>query len=54
MLFSANPEVLIIDENLAEGDSLNLIGELKIKYPHAQVILLVEQEELMLLKGLCS
>jgi pilus assembly protein CpaE len=50
MLFSANPEVLIIDENLAEGDSLNLIGELKIKYPHAQVILLVEQEELMLLK----
>jgi len=50
MLSSANPEVFIIDESLAEGDSLNLIGELKIKYPHIQVILVVEQEELMLVK----
>lgn len=50
MMSSANPEVLIIDESLTEGDSLNLIGELKIKYPITQVILLVEQEELTLVK----
>ncbi len=50
MMPTANPEILILDENLAEADSLSLAADLKLRYPPIQVILIAEQEDLKLFK----
>lgn len=50
LIQASNPEVLILDENLTDAQSLDLAAELNLKYPLTQVILLVEQEELKLIK----
>lgn len=50
MMPLSSPEVLILDENLAEPDTLNLAADLNVKYPRTQVILSVEEEDLKLVK----
>jgi pilus assembly protein CpaE len=50
LIQASNPEVLILDENLTDAQSLDLAADINLKYPLTQVILLVEQEELKLIK----
>lgn len=50
LIQASNPEVLIMDENLADAQSLDLAAEVNLTYPLTQVILLVEEEELKLVK----
>ncbi len=45
-----NPEVLIMDVNLADRDSLDVALEINLKYPSTGVILIAEEENMNLLK----
>ncbi len=50
MLPELNPEVLIMDVNLADLDSLDVALEINLKYPSTGVILIAEEENMNLLK----
>ncbi|KUG04649.1 type ii/iv secretion system atpase tadz/cpae, associated with flp pilus assembly [hydrocarbon metagenome] len=50
LIAESKPEILIIDVNLADRDSLEVALDIKLDYPSTQVILIAEEEDIRLLK----
>ncbi len=50
MIPELNPEILIMDVNLLDRDSLEVASEINLNYPRTQVVLFSDQEDLNLLK----
>ena len=50
LIAESKPEVLIMDVNLADRDSLEVALDIKLDYPSTQVILTAEEEDIRLLK----
>ncbi len=50
MIAESKPEVLIMDVNLADRDSLEVALDINLNYPSTQVILITDEEDIRLLK----